>query len=94
MYNKQYSFLEQGGMFFPSMSLVGFVPQLEVRIREHVVVAMYTEKIRSKFVTKLLKHQLDVSRGNANGETANLYMTQLYFIVRIHHMLCEQNRRF
>ena len=92
--NKQYSHLIDGGLFMPSSLLVSFVSVLEITFRSEIPEIIHNGKIREKFITKVNKgDKLPEISCNECSEVQS-YMVHLYFIIRIHHVLREQNRTF
>jgi hypothetical protein len=94
--NKQYEYIQTGGLFSPSERLVSFVITLESVFRSHVSSALHNDKLRGKFMTQVLTSP-DLTHITCGAEACSvikMYMLQLYFIVRIKHVFREQNRSF
>ena len=93
--NKQYSDLTVGGLFYPSSVLVKFVTCLESVFREQVPIAIHGSKLGVNFMSKV-QSSASAPRVTCSNDAclpSHSYMVQLYFIVRVHHYLREQNRQ-
>ena len=94
--NKQYHWLQTGGLAVPSQELVLYVSDMETLFREQVPATLYSVGIRVKFAGKAIKlTSFDgILCGKTDCQKACKYMTHLFFIVRIHHALGDINESF
>ena len=92
--NKQCDGLQTGGLFRPSYLLLNFLYALEIVFREHVTQAVHNPNIRLRYVESIKKEQdiFLVVCGDTDCHKSHMYMVNLYFTVRIHHLLKEQSR--
>ena len=97
--NKQYDDLTVGGGGGGGGGggtvLVDFITCMESVFREQVPLAIHRPKIGLHLMLKVKDASSisSVTCSNIVCTSAQSYMVQLYFIVRIHHLLREQNRQ-
>ena len=91
---KQYNWLQGGGLVTPTEEMQACVSDMEILFREQSSFISHTDKIRTKFVTKSvnLTSLEKITCSEPACQISQKYMTELYFIVRIHHSLRATNR--
>ena len=92
--NKQYTVCEESGLFVPSSALESFVSQMEISFRSDVPLTMHSGKIRGRFLTKVITDLPVITCGQSECALARQYLIDLFFTVRIHHVLWVENRSF
>ena len=94
--NKQYCVAGESGLYPQCCYGLSFVSQMEISFRSDVPLTMHSGKIRGRFVTKVTTNaNLPVITCGQNVcDTARQYIIDLFFTVRIHHVLREENRSF
>ena len=92
MKHKQYQYCHESGLYFPSDSLLNFVSHLEQQFRT-VSNVFHTKGLLLKYIL-VVNSASDVPSVTSSCENCCKYVIRLFFVVRIHHFLREQNRTF